>query len=513
MNKLKTYLTKITKPATTGSLVKQLIHVVAVLINILIISTLINRASAQVIINDAEFYVAPGAVVQINSDFNAVQNSTNQPTLYLSDSLIITGDLELDSGIVLSGDGWIVLKGSETQMINSNSVDIQKLKINNSNGAGLQNELQIPDSLHFITGVLSINGYNLTIGTFSSDSGVIIGSSDVGYIQTSDTGELRRYVSGGTFFPVGNSSYNPAMIYLNNTDSIGVRVEDEVYENYFPASGKQTANALNRAWFVSKDSSSNTMEMIVYWGQTDELNSFDRTNCILNYYNDSAGLWPVSGSFSSAVSTGSLYSQSNNNFHSFNTYFGVGSENSPLPVELLNFEVKWITTGEQAQLNWSTASESNCDFFEIQRSTDAGQWRIVGRKQGQGNSSAIVHYQYVDQLPGDSKSGIYYYRLKQFDFNGDFSYSPIRMLHWESDNKNLISVFPNPASNEINIRLSEQNVIYNARITDGAGKLIQQKTIKEFATFNVNELSRGIYYLQMESDAGELKVFKIMVVH
>ncbi|HSV76459.1 MAG TPA: hypothetical protein VLH37_05450 [Bacteroidales bacterium] len=89
----------------------------------------------------------------------------------------------------------------------------------------------------------------------------------------------------------------------------------------------------------------------------------------------------------------------------------------PLPIELLSFSVNAGT--ESVLLNWETATETNNDFFTIERSTDVQNWEILGYVDGAGNSNKPLSYSFTDSQPLE---GISYYRLKQTDFDGKYEY-------------------------------------------------------------------------------------------
>ena len=93
---------------------------------------------------------------------------------------------------------------------------------------------------------------------------------------------------------------------------------------------------------------------------------------------------------------------------------------APLPVELVSFTGFSLDQG--IQLNWSTASETNNDYFEIERATETGEFISVGRVEGIGTTAMYSYYTFTDNSAG---SGTTYYRLKQTDINGDFEYSPM----------------------------------------------------------------------------------------
>lgn len=90
---------------------------------------------------------------------------------------------------------------------------------------------------------------------------------------------------------------------------------------------------------------------------------------------------------------------------------------SALPIELISFD------GEKQNnynlLNWSTASETNNDYFTLERSIDGENWEAIKQIDGFGNSSSIIYYSYEDY---DFEYTTNYYRLSQTDFNGDNNY-------------------------------------------------------------------------------------------
>jgi len=87
----------------------------------------------------------------------------------------------------------------------------------------------------------------------------------------------------------------------------------------------------------------------------------------------------------------------------------------PLPVTLLYFKVYCV--GKYVALKWETASEINCDYYLVERSTDGISWESVAYIQGAGNSNEVSTYSWVDNY--DSNGAALYYRLTQFDYNGD----------------------------------------------------------------------------------------------
>jgi hypothetical protein len=102
------------------------------------------------------------------------------------------------------------------------------------------------------------------------------------------------------------------------------------------------------------------------------------------------------------------------------SFYATISVVSPLPIELLYF--KGIKNDSKNILNWSTASEDNNDYFNIEKTRDGKIWNSISNMKGAGNSSTQLYYSFVDE---DVENIINYYRLKQTDYDGKFKYSEI----------------------------------------------------------------------------------------
>ena len=112
---------------------------------------------------------------------------------------------------------------------------------------------------------------------------------------------------------------------------------------------------------------------------------------------------------------------------------------TPLPIELLSFDA--YTNGDKVDLSWITATELNNDYFTVEKSKDGSYWDEVLTVEGAGNSSQVLNYYDTDYTP---YSGLSYYRLKQTDYNGEYSYSNVVPVMFEKTPKGNINLFPNP---------------------------------------------------------------------
>src|SRR6185369_6625515 len=92
--------------------------------------------------------------------------------------------------------------------------------------------------------------------------------------------------------------------------------------------------------------------------------------------------------------------------------------NHALPIQLLYFAAK--LDDEVVHVNWSTSSETNNEYFTVEKSADGKKFIETGKVNGAGNSSVTRHYGFIDKHPFE---GLSYYRLRQTDYNGSFTFS------------------------------------------------------------------------------------------
>lgn len=92
---------------------------------------------------------------------------------------------------------------------------------------------------------------------------------------------------------------------------------------------------------------------------------------------------------------------------------GSGGGGFALPIDLLSFDATYDQDG--VYVEWSTISQVNNDYFDIQRSLDGYEWQNVARIPGAGNSNSLIDYSWFDTAP---PWGVSYYRLKQTDYDG-----------------------------------------------------------------------------------------------
>ncbi len=175
-----------------------------------------------------------------------------------------------------------------------------------------------------------------------------------------------------------------------------------------------------------------------------------------------------------------------------------------LPVELLSFEA--VSKDDKVVLVWSTLSELDNDFFEVERSNNSINWAVIGRVNGAGNSVSQINYNKVDYSP---LMGVSYYRLKQVDFNGEFSYSSIESVK-KQDAFESLNVFPNPTINEVNLEMENLST-FKIDLLNGLGQELIFTSIQKENKLRINtsSLLHGVYFLRLYKE-GVTKVIKVI---
>ena len=147
------------------------------------------------------------------------------------------------------------------------------------------------------------------------------------------------------------------------------------------------------------------------------------------------------------------------------------TEAIPLPVVYKDISAKWQKAEKRILLDWSTASESNNDFFEIERSFESQDFQKIAKLTGAMYSTNQNNYLYYDYDIG--RTGHYTYRILQTDLDGNSAYSwPVSAS--VSGHKSIkTSLYPNPASGLINLNIEAyEGADLKVEIFNGLGQMI-----------------------------------------
>lgn len=439
-----------------------------------------------------------------------------------ANTIMLTGDMT-NNGAFAHNNGTISFNGVAVQNVSGNFAGANALNnviIDNAQGINLTaGNKQINGRLTLTNGLLTSNGL-LTLGqnattNISAASGRVTSFVD-GVLSKTFVG------NGDFFFPIGSGSvYKPVGISTTNapstntwtaqynaatSDEYGILASEEIVrvskiENWSITSSVGDAK-VTLAW-------DETFNGDIYVDNT-ELGSLR----VAHLYNSSNWVSTRAGSFSGngatfgTVTSGDVitFDGSKGGPELF-TLGTTSSEFHPLPVELILFAGK--DEGGQIRLDWSTATETNNDYFDVQHSTDGANFQTIGQVAGAGTSATQNNYYFVHHNPA---SGINYYRLKQVDFDGNFEFHYVIAVHSESialSNNQEFSIYPNPYSTgDLTIELDnmEPNSSFTLYVVSITGNVIYQNnlTVPENQKFvnldQLNELAKGIYLVNIRQN-------------
>jgi len=174
---------------------------------------------------------------------------------------------------------------------------------------------------------------------------------------------------------------------------------------------------------------------------------------------------------------------------------------SPLPVELISFDA--VKESEAVRISWSTASELNNDYFTVERSINTRNWEMVKQIDGAGNANSLLSYATIDETPYE---GLSYYRLKQTDFNGQYTYSNVIPVNFETTG--TTNIYPNPTTDKVTMLGNgselDDIIIYNILGQNVTERVIVIKMNNNTIEIDLSKLNTGTYYIKTKTTANKV---------
>jgi len=438
------------------------------------------------------------------------QNSGNIQ-LHSGAQLAFFGDLT-NNGTITNSGGTLLAAGSNSQAFNgSSAIALDNLTIDKaSNSLQLDNELQISGVLTFIDGtIVSDHADAATEFIHFLDGASHSGASDASYID----GVVRKTGNDAFDFPVGDNGFlRPISI------SAPANAADHFTAYYSQADPATIGTALETGldhispceyWVLNRTGGSSDVEVTLSWGANC---SGVENLCEIEIARWDGAEWASEGNGGTTGTTasGTLVSGSScttpaavTNFSPF-TLASTTSDN-PLPIELLSFEV--TKCGFSACISWQTSTEVNNDFFTVERSKDGISWESIDEIKGAGNSTSALNYETTDYKP---YQGISYYRLKQTDFDGKFTYSKVEDLEINGIENGQTIVYPIPAIDQITIKGElievEKFRIFTTSGLDVTSKVKVLNNNKLSLNLDVRRLQQGVYIIRTPNS--NFRIFK-----
>jgi hypothetical protein len=478
----------------------------------------------------------PQTFAGVTSFHNMVLDNSN--SLVQSADIAVSGDITITTGnwttgnydIALSGDwtnnstftagiGEVTFEGAAAQTVSqAGSGNFYILNVDKSaNDVALNTGIAVSHTLRLIAGPMNLNTHVLTV--LRSDTTAIVRTD--GYVLSEQIDHSSRIdwiigtAPGRHEFPFGAVSgiYIPVSVlvtggdvdtvkvstYPTNSANLPFPVTPTLVTNLLDNQGlDNSANAVNRVWEINTTDPSG-ISTLTFTVQTSELDAV--TNLTAQRWDGISQTWdaPLPGqSRSTNVVTVPFVSE-------YTTWTLTG-ENTPLAVEFLSFEA--YTFGEDVLVKWTTASETNSDFFTVQRSIDGITFENAATVDAAGNSHALLHYKTLDQDPFQGRS---FYRVVETGLDGTMNFTNIAEVNFGDQSGVVFIASPNPTTND-NIGLTILGAA-GERMLLSLWDLHGQKICSESVEITANtfrhvfkgcaELTQGIYFLHARSNRAE----------
>jgi hypothetical protein len=477
-------------------------------------------------------------VTSAGMNFFNVRSTGN--TVTLANNLTVKNDLTITGGRIAPVANTINLGGNwndygtagfteATSTVNFDGTALQTITtpagedfINltlNNNGAGirLNNNATLATNLTMTQGNINLNGNNLTIGLSVANSGTLVYTSGT----ITGTGSFKRWIKAAVIangsvaglFPMGTATdYRPFYVSAPATaptagGTITVSYVDATTNTSVPTylDGATTIKVRKDLhWTVATGNglaggNYNLDAQGTGFGLIGTV-----TDLRLTLINSGIGTPGVNAGTTvnpQVNRTGLSLTNLSNSFY----IASINAVSTPLPITLISFTA--VLKNEEVRINWSTSAEIDNDFFTIQKSKDETGWEDVLQVPGHGTSGTTQFYSANDPHP---YRGISYYRLKQTDIDGKISYSPIVSVKLIEENAG-VSVYPNPASNQMVIHFPSQGN-YQVAVVGISGQIVLNavSVSAHDLTIDVSQLKAGNYFIRiLHESLSETK--KIMI--
>jgi hypothetical protein len=387
-------------------------------------------------------------------------------------------------------NGKVIFDGNSAQSLNlaaaTHNETFYNLEIKNTSGLTLNGPVIVSSNLNFVTGTISSSAVNtLQLGNLATATG----AGNASFVS----GPVIKTGNQAFTFPVGrNAVYAPLSI------SAPASSTDQFTAEYFAASPNSLYNV------SSKDASLDHISICEYWtlartGGSSGVSvglGWDNRSCGVTSLPDlriarwNGTQWKDHGNGGTTGNTTAGTISSSSALSSFGPFtLSSISTTNPLPIELLSFSAA-CDNGHNL-LSWSTASETNNDHFTVERSADGNSWQEAGKVAGAGTSAAANNYSFRDE---QSTSKLTYYRLKQTDHNGLFSYFSIISAEPCQNSDNGWSIYPNPSSGVFHLASNKTDPFTNLEVFDITGNRVYYG--EQASDIDLSGLPDGVYMIR-----------------
>ena len=381
-------------------------------------------------------------------------------SLVFSSNTISVKDLTISAGTLVGGSSTINLSGNfsnsgtftcGTSSVNFLGTSAQNIATATFNNVTLNNSTSPATSAAALTGNITVNG-SLTLS-----SGILTTGSY--YVDLGSTGSISEgaSITAPTSYVTGTLKATRALMQnvQNTFGGIGVDITEANVNNNSTVVTRITGTGcvgnfgsktgIKRYFTIVPTTDISLNGIMVFHYYDSEITGHTEANIKIFKSVDNRQMWTLQNSTVDATNNKLTLT----GITSFSDWTGSDAVNNSLPISLKSFEVNKVN--EFAEIKWTTWSETNNALFSIERSQDGEQWKSIYTCDGAGTTTKEHRYLVTDSNPS---SGINYYRLKQSDIDGKFTYFNIKSINFSNDSISM-QIYPIPAKAEqMNIQIS-----------------------------------------------------------
>ncbi len=377
----------------------------------------------------------------------------------------------MNNGGTFNATGSVIFKGSSTQTIGGVAGTVfNNLSVSNSKGLTLAQPVTINGVLGLTSGIITTSSTALLT---MQPGTTYTGSSATSCIS----GPMVKVGSDNFIFPLGKGGYF-GQAGISGLSSVSTQVEAEYFHNGYAdqtdISAGLTSIGKDEYWTIERTVTSDSMQIQLFWQNAAQSGIMDCDYITVAHY--TGGQWineqgaAVAGSDCLGAGSGSV--QTNGFVSTFSPFTFGGSGGLALPIQLVSFNA--TPSNNVVVTKWVTQMEINNAFFTVERSADGNNFDAIGNVKGAGNSTSTLNYEFTDE---DPLKGISYYRLRQTDFNGKTTISdivPVSIIQYAPSS---VSVYPNPAHNQVSVHITKPQGQIQIKVVDAAGWEVYAKTL------------------------------------
>ncbi|NCC88132.1 MAG: T9SS type A sorting domain-containing protein, partial [Clostridia bacterium] len=453
-------------------------------------------------------------------------------TLGANAILEVHGDWN-NSGTFTAGTGTVLFVGNSQQIITPNGETFNNVVINNTSGNNaailLNNDLRIGGQLTLTSGIVSFanpvrklilgNSATTNVGNANSFIDGIVEKTNcnssftlpTGNVNTRDIGTgMQTYRIWAPFTANPSSATTVNARYLFSNDGL-----NQWWYHDWTHEAPLTHTSAREYWLVN---SSSDLYATLYWRNNDPcaIHDFCEPGPVFNSEDLTVAYWDniwkdAGGTASTDYQNGSITSSAQVPFGAKGERqitFGAKDTEMPLPIELTFFKAGCLNN-LSAEISWQTASETNNNYFVIEKSNGKEEFYEIARVQGAGNSNQALEYLFIDE---NLYSGDNYYRLTQVDYDGKHTIFNVITINCDKSEEGEASIYayPNPFTDELNVVIENlKETEFVLEIYDDLGRLVFtqefENTGSSFRTkLNLKEYRPAVYNLRSRSEGSVL---------